>query len=114
MIPQPSGYAALPQPLIHNFWLYLAVQRSALANELLPSFARLGTTVDLRPGFVEGSVAITVPVALVHLTTDVREHRLWFQITKPQLEHVIRDLKDTVHGMQMVEQWADKASGSKD
>ena len=23
MLPQPSGYAALPQPLIHNFWLYL-------------------------------------------------------------------------------------------
>ena len=25
MLPQPSGYAAFPQPLIHNFWLYLAV-----------------------------------------------------------------------------------------
>ena len=23
MLPQPSGYAAFPQPLIHNFWLYL-------------------------------------------------------------------------------------------
>ena len=26
MLPQPSGYAALPQPLIHNFWLYLFAQ----------------------------------------------------------------------------------------
>ena len=30
MLPQPSGYAAFPQPLIHNFWLYLAVLSEGL------------------------------------------------------------------------------------
>jgi hypothetical protein len=26
LIPQSSGYAAFPQPLIHNFWLYLDLE----------------------------------------------------------------------------------------
>ena len=30
MIPQSSGYAAFPQPLIHNFWLYLLVDSTGL------------------------------------------------------------------------------------
>ena len=35
MLPQPSGYAALPQPLIHNFWLYLDV----ISGNLLSRFS---------------------------------------------------------------------------
>ena len=32
MLPQPSGYAAFPQPLIHNFWLYLSQMDTPLVR----------------------------------------------------------------------------------
>lgn len=89
-----------------------ALQRSTLADEVLPSLTVLSTTVDLRPSFEEGQVKLVVPVALLLLATDAAEQRVWCQLNKAQLEQVIKDLRSTLRRMEQAEQWAEKVSSS--
>lgn len=66
--------------------------RRGLANSVLPSLSDFETVVDVRIG-TEGEKVISVPVVLVHLETDVANQRLWFQMTKEQVERLVEDLK---------------------
>ena len=89
-----------------------ALQRSTLADEVLPSFSFLSTTVDLRPSFEEGRIKFVVPVALLFLATDASEQQVWCQLKKSQLEEVIKDLQTTLRQMEQAEQWAETVSSS--
>jgi hypothetical protein len=91
-----------------------AIERSRLGTELLPSLTGVGTAVDVRLRFEEGRVAFAVPVALVHLRTDVRGQALWFQLTRSQLEQMIQELQETLRRLQGAEQWVGGASSAKE
>lgn len=88
----------------------LAIETSELASEVLPSFRALNTTVDLRPRFEKGRITVAVPVALLYIDTDVRNHELWVQVTEKQLQKLVSDLQAVLKRMEQAQNWATKGN----
>jgi len=62
-----------------------------IANAVLPSFDGFEAVLDVRIGDLE-SGGFAAPVAIAFLDTDARDHRLWFQMTKEDVETLITQL----------------------
>jgi hypothetical protein len=62
-----------------------------LMDAVLPSFEDFEAVVDIRIGDYEKG-GFAVPMAVALLDTDTRDHRLWFQLTKQDVETLIERL----------------------
>lgn len=68
-----------------------AVTRERLLNAVLPSFDDFDAELDIRIGGKEHA-GLAVPVAVAFLDTDSRDQRLWFQLSKDDVEGLIEKL----------------------
>jgi hypothetical protein len=57
----------------------------------------------LKFGFNDRQIENAVPVALVHLDTDVSNRELWFQMTRGDVEAVIERLTRVLQQMDVAE-----------
>ncbi|MGD0222462.1 MAG: hypothetical protein ABSF71_08990 [Terriglobia bacterium] len=85
------------------------VERARIGVEVLPSFEDLAATTDVRLGFKEGHVSLAVPVVVAHLSTDSSKG-LWLQLTRGQIERLIKQLEDAKRNLEAAEQWIEKPS----
>jgi hypothetical protein len=70
-----------------------AVTRQRLIDAVLPSFEDFDAELDVRIGGKEHA-GLAVPVAVALLDTDARDQRLWFQLTKEDVESLIEKLNE--------------------
>lgn len=68
-----------------------AITRQRLIDAVLPSFEDFDAELDIRIGSKEHA-GLVVPVAVAFLDTDSRDQRLWFQLTKEDVESLIEEL----------------------
>jgi len=61
------------------------------STAVLPSFDEFEAVLDIRIGD-ETEVGLAVPVAIAFLDTDANGQRLWFQLTKDDVEEMLRKL----------------------
>ena len=80
-----------------------AFKKSSLASAVLPSLDDFDMVVDVRVGFEKGHARYTVPVVIAHIDTDIPQKELWVQISKRQVETLIKDLRDTLRRVEEVE-----------
>ena len=80
--------------------------QTKLLSEVLPVLTSVESTVDLRLGFGKSQVESTAPVAVIFLDTDRHGQEITFQVTKPQLEKLIRDLGRVLTRLEQAERWA--------
>ena len=80
-------------------------ERFQLVSEVLPALTRVDTTVDLRFAFNDDTISYSVPLLLVHLDTDQYGQEVFFQLTLPQLESLIKDLTGSLAKMRALENW---------
>jgi hypothetical protein len=91
-----------------------AMTRSRFSSEVLPSLLEFESTVDLRLGFENDAINVAIPIALVHLDTNATGQEVWLQITRKQLEEMIKDLEETLRKMVEAEKWAGQRSQAKE
>lgn len=84
------------------------IKSQELASEVLPSFERLSTALDLRLRFEGGKIGATVPVVVVHLSTDSRDSQVWFQLQKQDLVHLIAQCEKLLREVEEAERWASR------
>jgi hypothetical protein len=89
-----------------------ALETSRLSIEVLPSLTEFETTVDVRFGFEKGRVSHTVPIVLLHIDTDSYGQEIWLQLTKVQLERMIKDLEETLRNVGQAEKAVEKATSN--
>jgi hypothetical protein len=82
------------------------IKSQELASEVLPSFERLSTALDLRFRFEGGKISATVPVVVAHLRTDSRESQAWFQLQKQDLVHLLAQFEKLLREIDEAERWA--------
>jgi len=84
-----------------------AVAKQGIANAVLPSFDSFQAVLDIRLGDEdEGGYAL--PVAIAFLGTDSRDHRLWFQLTKADVESLVEELNALLKRFKIAEELAVK------
>ncbi len=86
------------------------IDKSRLGSEILPSLDEFEITVDIRLGFEKEEVTLAVPVALMHLATDVPHEDIWFQMTKSHVERLVEDLQEILLRMNSAEKLAESFS----
>ncbi|HTV05649.1 MAG TPA: hypothetical protein VME86_09795 [Acidobacteriaceae bacterium] len=100
---------------LQNFIKNLVVRRieirrtlslSRLAQQTLPSFRGLQTSVDLRMGFRKQKVDVIVPIALIHLHTDSDKEEICFQMQKTDVQRVVREFQKVLTQMDEAEKWS--------
>jgi hypothetical protein len=77
-------------------------------DAVLPSFRSLETTVDVRLRFEDDAIVLAVPVVVAMLRTDSVQQRLWFQLSKVQVESLIKELQSALKQMEKAEQWSQR------
>jgi len=87
-----------------------ALETSRLAVRVLPSLTDFETTVDIRFGFEKGQLAGTTAVVLLHIDTDAVGQEIWLQLTKSQLERMIKDLGETLKNVERAEKAVEKST----
>jgi hypothetical protein len=87
-----------------------AFRKTTLSSRLLPSLTSLDFVVDVRVDFDREEVGVAVPVVLAHLDTDAVHQELWFQMSRPQVENVLEDLKKVLSRLEQAEKWAQTRS----
>jgi hypothetical protein len=88
------------------------IERSRIANQVLPSLTQFDTVVDLRLRLTNGNPSVTVPVVIVHLDTDAPHADTWFQMQKADVESLIKDLQGVLGQIAELETWLQgKANG---
>lgn len=90
-----------------------AFKHSELTGAVLPSLASFETLVELRLAFEGEQIGSTVPVIVVHLDTDARNQEVWFQLSKKQLERLIKDLEIALKRVEQAERWPGAAAQSR-
>jgi hypothetical protein len=86
------------------------VARTQLAGEVLPSLYTFDVAVDLRVRVENKAIVTSVPVAVLHIDTDAEDHEIWVQLTKGDIDNIIRTLTKALEDMQVAE---DLSSASK-
>ncbi len=86
-----------------------AIGTRALANSVLPSFDAFEAVVDVRVGHEE-TAGLAVPVAIAYLGTDARERRLWFQLTKEDVEDLVKQLNSLLEDFKQAEEMIGRLS----
>ena len=82
------------------------LERSRIASQILPSFASLDATIDVRLRFEEGQVRAAVPVVVLSLSTDKDDEEIVFQTTREGIDQIIEQLQDIQSQLQTTEEWA--------
>lgn len=90
---KPAAQRLLPKIAQLKPSVAKAVTRQRLTDAVLPSFDDFDAEVDIRIGGKEHA-GLAVPVAVAFLDTDARDQRLWFQLTKQDVEGLIEELND--------------------
>jgi hypothetical protein len=80
-----------------------AMERSRLANAVLPSLVRFDVSVDLRIRFQDGRAQESVPVALAHIDTDSDNNEIWFQMSRADVDTMMEKLQNTAAEMDSAE-----------
>lgn len=80
-----------------------ALQVSSLSGAVLPSLVDFDIVVDVRFGFEKGRMTETAAVILMHINTDARGQEVWLQVTKVQLEGMIKELEETLRNVEQAE-----------
>jgi hypothetical protein len=106
-VPSVQKLVRLLQQRSAEFQKLLRVQR--VTNAVLPSFKSISTTVDVRLHFEDDKIVDTAPVAVAFLATDATHERLWFQLSKAQLETLITDLQGALKQLSAAEEWSTTA-----
>jgi hypothetical protein len=83
-----------------------ALNLRSLAEETLPAFRDFDTSIDMRLDFRKDQIETAVPVLLVHLRTDLPQERLFFQMTKSDVQQLVEQLKRTLLQLESAEKWA--------
>jgi hypothetical protein len=78
-----------------------------LGAAVLPSFDKIEYVTDIRVRITDGKIE-SIPVAILYLQTDAEDERLWFQLTKRQLQVLLDMLKQAESDMSVVEAAAAK------
>lgn len=68
--------------------------RRRLAASVLPALELFDVTIDLRFRFKDKQIAESVPVAIVHIDTDVYNQEIWFQLAQDDVDEMIKKLED--------------------
>ena len=84
-----------------------ALSRQRLASQIIPSFVEWYTTIDVRVRVQGEQVSDTVPVLIVHLLTDMEERPTIFQMTKEDVEQLIKQLQEVKSQLQTTEEWVE-------
>jgi hypothetical protein len=79
------------------------VDRAQLAGEVLPSLYSLDIAVDMRIRVSEGELKTFVPVAVVHLDTDITGLEVWFQLSRGEVEEMVHKLSRCLEDMKLAE-----------
>lgn len=78
------------------------IRRHSLSAETLPSLVSFELSVDLRLGFSEEKLVESVPVAVVHISTDT-EPEIWLQLSRGDIDTIITKLQKTSKQMEVAE-----------
>lgn len=87
-----------------------AIRRASLPAEVLPYISNVEIVVDLRIAFEEQNIIESIPVAIVHIDTDVEGQEMWFQSSKHQMQQLKSDLEEAIKRMEAVEAWGRRES----
>lgn len=68
-----------------------AVRTQRLVDAVLPSFDDFQAELDIRIG-AKDDAGLAVPIAVALLDTDTRSQRLWFQLSREDVENLIEKL----------------------
>jgi hypothetical protein len=90
-----------------------AFDASRLSTRGLPSLTDFETTVDIRFGFEKGQLSESIAVVLLHIDTDAYGHEIWLQLTKVQLERMIRDLEETLKNVERAEKAVERSASNQ-
>lgn len=92
-----------------------AVTTQRLTDAVLPSFDAFEAVLDIRIGDEERG-GFALPVAIAFLDTDAREHRLWFQLTRQNVEDLAKKLSQLLKRFKEAEdiiaKWPSSAGGA--
>ena len=70
-----------------------AIARANASLSIVPSYQGIETTIDLRVATVHERRVVTMPMAIVALTTDIPDKDLVFQMTPRDVDELIRQLR---------------------
>jgi hypothetical protein len=79
------------------------VDRAQLAGEVLPSLFTFDLAVDVRLRIVDKELKTFVPVAILHLDTDVENQETWVQLSKGEVEEAIQKLTECLENLNLAE-----------
>ena len=85
-----------------------AMDIADLGLEVLPSLRTALVTVDARVRVEDEAVILATPVAVVHMISDVPDQSMWFQVTKRQLEDLIKKLQVAGKKLDVAQKWIDE------
>lgn len=80
-----------------------SIEKTQLAGQVLPSLSEFEATVDIRLKIVDGQVKLSVPVAVVHIDTDAGGQEIWIQLTRGDIDEVIKKLSECLDHMVIAE-----------
>jgi hypothetical protein len=87
-----------------------SIRRTALPAQVLPYVSNVEIVIDLRMGFENVTVQEAVPVAVVHIDTDVDGQEVWFQASKQQMLQLKADIDEAIKRMDAADAWGQKES----
>jgi len=90
-----------------------AMDTRELEEAVLPSFDEFEAVVDIRIGGSERS-GFAIPVAIAFLDTDSRDQRIWFQLTKKDVESLVEKLNLVLKRFREAEELIAKMPPRKD
>jgi len=82
-----------------------SLERAELSAEVLPSLDEFEMAIDLRIKYDGQKISAVIPVLIAYIDTDATGQRLWLQMSKPQVEKLIRDLQARLTEIQIAENW---------
>ncbi|HEX5281772.1 MAG TPA: hypothetical protein VFW28_16960 [Micropepsaceae bacterium] len=80
-----------------------ALELARVSGLVLPSLDEVELAVDVRVSWSEGQIKGAVPVVIAHLDTDGMGQEIWFQMTRSDVEDMIKKLSESLQQMQAAE-----------
>jgi hypothetical protein len=85
-----------------------AIRRTALPARVLPYVSNVDIAIDLRIGFEKGAVEDAVPVAVIHIDTDIVGQEIWFQASRQRMLQLKNDIDEALKQMEAAETWSQR------
>ncbi len=80
-----------------------ALHVTSLSVGTLPSLIEFETVVDVRFGFEKGQISANATLIIIHINTDARGQEIWLQVTRSQLEGMIKELEEALRNAEQAE-----------